>query len=85
MASVQVIVSKDSRNWDSIRDDVRSAMFRVGEHMRNTPGAVVAGQKLQSLVVFGNTAEVCAEYLQALGYTLTVKQLDNVNIIEGTV
>lgn len=75
---VQVIVKKDDRVWDAIRDTDEVAMFRVTEHMKKDHNPVVnsVGDLAQWKLLFGKGITVATDLMEAHGFTVEVKNVN---------
>lgn len=76
---VQVVVTHGDRQWDSIRDSLDSALFRVGDHMVQDHDEAIAraGKKISDHLVFGGTFGECVVYLVDNGYTVKKVEITN--------
>ena len=76
--SVQVVVKQGDRTWDAIRETDDSAMFRVSEHMKKdaTQGVAAIGDLVQWKLIFGKGVQVAKELLEAKGFEVTIKELN---------
>lgn len=77
MRRFQVVVSKDSRKWDSIRDDERRALMRVSDHMRlsDNPGISNTAINVSSMLLYGASVQTVKDLLIERGFEVTVKEL----------
>lgn len=78
MTRFQVVVSKDDRDWHSIRDDERRALFRVAEHMMaddSDLNTFTAGANIRNALLFGAAFEQVVKSIYGLGFTVTVKKI----------
>lgn len=77
MARFQVIVSKDGRDWHSIRDDERSALYRVGEHMMmsDIPDVFVLGENARYKLTFGASTQSVIDLLRDYGFSTVIKKI----------
>lgn len=73
MAYQVIVVDKEGRSWDSIRDTEAKALFKVSEYMKNDYDSDVqsVGREIRSALIFGKaTGEITAE-----GYTINFKYI----------
>lgn len=75
---VQVIVTKDDRVWDSIKETGDQAMFRVTEHMKKDHEQEIAafGDLVQWKMIFGKGIEIATKVLNEHDFNVQVKELN---------
>lgn len=76
--SVQVIVKHSARSWDAISTNNRSALYRVAQHMVHGHDVEVAhvGVEILNLMLFGGSVVSAKELLEAKGFEVTIKELN---------
>lgn len=72
-----VIVCKDDRSWDSIREQTSQAFLRISQFMEPDPENEVkaVGMLLRNMIIKGCGLSRVLEFLQSEGYTVTIKEL----------
>lgn len=78
MARFQVVVSKNSNTFDSIRDTPEEALLRIGQYMRTSNDLEFEGVGVGVCVAFsfGAKAEHVADVLRRHDYEVTIKELN---------
>ena len=76
--SVQVVVKHLGRNWDAIRPNERSALYRVAQHMVHGHDLEIAhvGVEILNLMLFGGSVVSAKELLEAKGFEVSIKELN---------
>lgn len=77
MAVQVVVVGKDDRTWDSIRELSSQALLRISEFMEPDQDIEVkaTGMLLRNMIIKGLGFSRVVEFLQNEGYTVTIKEM----------